>query len=176
MMKKTQLIISPKTKVLQLIETYPQLEEVLISYVPAFKKLKNPILRRTVAKIATLQQAASIGNVKVGDLINHLRKEVGQDLVNNEMDNPYNTQIPDWFDEARIVQELDVRDMLAAGEHPVNQVMADLKKLPANSIYKMIAPFLPAPLIDKASSIDAKHWVVKEKEDFFIIYFIMTGK
>ena len=46
------LIISPKTKVLQLIETYPQLEDVLIEYAPAFKKLKNPVLRKTVAKIA----------------------------------------------------------------------------------------------------------------------------
>jgi hypothetical protein len=175
-MKKNHIVISPKTKVLQLIETYPELEDVLIDYVPAFKKLKNPILRRTVAKIATLQQAASIGNVNVGDLINHLRKEVGQDLVKNETDNTYNTQQPEWFDTTKIVQELDVRDMLAAGEHPVNQVMADLKKLPPDSIYKMIAPFLPAPLIDKASSIDAKHWVVKEREDLFIIYFLMRGK
>lgn len=173
-MDKKQIVISPKTKVLQLIETYPELEDILINYVPAFKKLKNPILRKTVAKIATLQQAASIGNVNVGDLINHLRKEVGQDLVKSEIDNPYNTQQPEWFDTAKIIQELDVRDMLAAGEHPVNQVMADLKKLPANSIYKMIAPFLPAPLIDKASSIEARHWVVKEKEDLFIIYFHMV--
>ena len=172
-MKQNHIIISPKTKILHLIETYPELEDVLISYVPAFKKLKNPILRKTVAKIATLQQAASIGNVNVGDLINHLRKEVGQDLVETEIENPYNTKRPDWFDEKRIVQELDVRDMLAAGEHPVNQVMADLKKLATGSIYKMIAPFLPAPLIDKASSINASHWVVKEREDLFVIYFIM---
>ncbi len=34
----------------------------------AFKKLKNPVLKRTVAKIATLQQAATVGNVKVEDL------------------------------------------------------------------------------------------------------------
>jgi hypothetical protein len=73
-MEKNQIIITPKTKVLQLIEAYPQLEDVLIAYVPAFKKLKNPVLRKTVAKIATLQQAASIGNVQVSDLINHLRK------------------------------------------------------------------------------------------------------
>lgn len=170
-MEKKQLIISPKTKVLQLIETYPELEDVLINYVPAFKKLKNPILRKTVAKIATLQQAASIGNVKVGDLINHLRKEVGQELINNEVNNPYNTLQPDWFNEASIVQELDVRDMLAAGEHPVNQVLADLKKLPGNSIYKMTAPFLPAPLIDKASSLEYNHYVVKESDNLFFVYF-----
>jgi len=170
-MEKKQLIISPKTKVLQLIETYPELEDVLINYVPAFKKLKNPILRKTVAKIATLQQAASIGNVKVGDLINHLRKEVGQELISDELDNPYNTVKPDWFNESLIAQEFDVREMLAAGEHPVNQVMSDLKKLSVNSIYKMIAPFLPAPLIDKATSLNVKHWVVKKSDQLFFIYF-----
>ena len=174
-MEKKQIIISPKTKVLQLIETYPELEEVLINYVPAFKKLKNPILRKTVAKIATLQQAASIGNVNVGDLINHLRKEVGQELMASEINNPYNTQQPNWFNESNIVQELDVREMLAAGEHPVNQVMADLKKLPDNSIYKMTAPFLPAPLIDKASSLKFKHYVVKESDNLFFIYFFKSN-
>ena len=62
-MDQNKIIISPKTKVLALIEAYPQLENTLISYVPVFEKLKNPVLRRTVAKIATLQQAAVIGNV-----------------------------------------------------------------------------------------------------------------
>ena len=63
-MENNKLVISPKTKVLQLIEAYPQLEEVLINYLPAFKKLKNPVLRKTVAKITTLQQASIVGNVK----------------------------------------------------------------------------------------------------------------
>jgi len=170
-MEKRKLIISPKTKVLQLIEAYPELEEVLINYVPAFRKLKNPILRKTVAKIATLQQAASIGNVKVGDLINHLRKEVGQELASEESDSPYNLEKPAWFNDRLVAQELDVRDMLAAGEHPVNQVMADLKKLLEKSIYKLIAPFLPAPLIDKATSLEVKHWVVKERDDLFSVFF-----
>src|SRR4030042_5540134 len=102
-----QLIITPKTKVLQPTEAYPQLEDVLIGYVPAFKKLKNPILRNTVAKIATLQQAAAVGNVKIEDLINRLRKEVGQDLISGTEDTVYTISKPDWFSESKIVNELD---------------------------------------------------------------------
>ncbi len=166
-----QLIITPKTKVLQLIETYPKLEDVLIEYVPAFKKLKNPVLRKTVARIATLQQAASIGNVKVEGLINRLRKEVGQELFAAVTGSEYNFNRPDWFHEDKITTEFDVREMLAAGEHPVNQVIADLHKMEPGSVYKLIAPFLPAPLIDKASSLQAKHWIVKESEKLFIIFF-----
>ena len=44
---ENKLIITPKTKVLQLIEAYPELEEVLISKVPAFEKLRNPLLKNT---------------------------------------------------------------------------------------------------------------------------------
>lgn len=166
-----QLIITPKTKVLQLIEAYPQLEDVLIGYVPAFKKLKNPILRNTVAKIATLQQAAAVGNVKIEDLINRLRKEVGQDLISGTEDTVYIISKPDWFSESKIVNELDVREMLSKGEQPVNQVIADLNQLPKGSIYKVIAPFLTAPLIDKATSLGLKHWVKKESEGLFMIFF-----
>ncbi len=167
----SDLIITPKTKVLQMLEAYPQLEDVLIEYAPPFKKLKNPVLRKTVAKIATLQQAAAIGNVKVEDLINRLRKEVGQDLISAESAKVYNTTKPDWYARERIVTKFNASEMLAAGEHPVNQVMADLKNLDKEKIYHLIAPFLPAPLIDKATSLLFQHWVEKTDEENYNIYF-----
>ena len=167
----TELIITPKTKVLHLIETYPQLEEVLIQYAPAFKKLKNPALRKTVARIATLQQAAAIGNVKVEDLINHLRKEVGQDLFAGESGATYTTHKPGWFSQELIETKFDAKEMLASGEQPVNQVIADLNNMNNGKIYKLVAPFLPAPLIDKASSLNLKHWVEKLDNQNFNIYF-----
>ncbi len=170
-MEKEQLIITPKTKVLELIEAYPHLEDILIKYVPAFSKLKNPLLRRTVAKIATLQQAASIGNVKTGDLINLLRKEVGQELINTGNETAYNTKKPSWFEETLIEKEFDIREMLAAGEQPVNQVISDLSHLNKGKIYKLTSPFLPAPLIDKAISLKIDHWVLKEVENLVLVYF-----
>jgi hypothetical protein len=175
-MKESTLIITPKTKVLQLIENYPQLEDILIGYAPAFKKLKNPVLRKTVAKIATLQQAASIGNVKVEDLINHLRREAGQDLYVDSGDSAYTIHRPEWFDERNLENELNASEMLEAGEHPVNQVIADLKKLSKGKIYKLKAPFLPAPIIDKATSLNFKHWVDKKSEDEVNVYFYNTEK
>lgn len=164
-------IITPKTKVLELIETYPQLENVLIEYAPAFKNLKNPILRRTVAKIATLQQAASIGGVKTEELINRLRKEVGQENITGDAGTEYNYQKPAWFAEEKIALRFNASEMLAAGEHPVNQVITDLKQLEDGKIYEMKAPFLTAPLIDKATSLGLKHWVDKKSEEEYFIYF-----
>ena len=166
-----KLIITPKTKVLELIETYPQLEDVLIEYAPAFKNLKNPVLRRTVAKIATLQQAAAIGGVKTEELINRLRKEVGQEIITGEAGSQYNYLKPGWFAAEKVVKQFNASEMLAAGEHPVNQVIADLNHLEEGKIYLLLAPFLTAPLIDKATSLGLKHWVDQKSDDEFLIYF-----
>jgi hypothetical protein len=171
MPKMTELIITPKSKVAELTGAYPQLEQVLIDYVPAFEKLKNPVLRKTVARITTLQQAATIGGVSVEDLINHLRKEVGQDRFVGAAAAAYTTEQPDWFSETRVVAELDAKGMLAAGEQPVNQVIADLNALEPGDIYRLVAPFMPAPLVDKASSLGISHWVIPQGDQELVIYF-----
>jgi uncharacterized protein (DUF2249 family) len=172
-MKKEELIITPKTKVFDIIEAYPELENILITYVPTFEKLKNPVLRRTVGKVATLQQAAIIGNVNIGELVNHLREKIGQNAEEIISENQqYNYQKPEWFDQNKVTVQFDVREMLANGEHPVAQVMEDLKKQKEDEIYQLIAPFLPVPLIDKASSLNFIHWIKKENDELYFIYFI----
>lgn len=167
-----ELIITPKSKVMDIINAYPELENEIINYVPAFEKLKNPLLRHTVAKVATLQQAATIGNVDVSVLVNHLRGIIGQSADSIQpQEGQYNYLQPAWFDTNEIEQEFDVREMLARGEHPVAQVIEDLKHLPENKIYKMIASFLPVPLIDKASGLGFTHWIQQQGEEVFVIYF-----
>lgn len=171
-----QLIITPKTKISDLLDAYPQLEDLLIEMAPPFKKLKNPVLRKTIARITTISQAATIGNLNVEELVNKLRGEVGQNLADVEPDGgvTFNLQQPGWFDNSKVVEEIDTRDMLHAGEQPVHVVLAGVKKLKQGEILKVIAPFLPAPLIEKASSLGAGHWVNQLGEEFFEIYFLAS--
>jgi hypothetical protein len=35
----------------------------------------------------------------------------------------------------------------------------------------VIAPFLPAPLIDKATSLNINHWIDKKADELYVIYF-----
>ncbi len=170
-----QLIITPKTKIYDLLSAYPQLEDVLISRAPQFKKLRNPILRKTVAKVTSLQQAATIGGIKTEELVNHLRQHVGQTSVDSiEVENStYNINKPDWFDEKKVVENIDIREMLNAGEQPVHEVMTAIKKLGASKILKVIAPFIPAPLIDKSLSMNYKHWLSKTEDNEVIVYFMV---
>ena len=165
-------IINPRTKILQLIESYPELEEVLIAEVPAFSKLKNPVLRKTVARITNLQQAAIVGQVEVDYLINLLRKHVGQEAFLSDSESEgVQTEKPEWMEDAPLFRSLNAKPMLEAGEHPIAMVIEGLKSMPEGQLYMVEAPFIPAPLIEKASSIGFTHWVEKKDESSWNIWF-----
>lgn len=143
-----KLDITPKTLVGDLLKNYPQLEDKLIEIAPVFKKLKNPVLRRTVAKVTTLKQAAVVGGVSLSLLINELRKEAGMD--NSEIEDDIFESIkpkPVWVEENKIVKEYDAREDLENGNHPAAKVTKEILELKENENYLLITPFVPAPLI-----------------------------
>lgn len=168
-------LITPKTRLVEILENFPGLEDRLIEIVPTFKKLKNPVLRNTVAKIATVQQAARIAGMPVDQLVTILRKEADQELEGLDH-NPDNYDLkyetPEWFDESKVSQSIDLGPFLDAGEHPVHQVIADLKTLKDGELYEVKAPFLPAPLIDKGISLGFLHFVKKLDGGAVKVYFI----
>jgi len=167
------LIITPKTKIYDLLEAYPQLEEVLIAAAPEFKKLRNPVLRKTIARITNIGQAATIGGLNVEELVNRLREKVGQGSVEqiDETGDKYVTSKPEWFDRGKVVNTIDIREMLNRGEQPVHEVLSSIKKLNDNEMLEIIAPFIPAPLLDKSMSLEYKHWLDKGDGKVFTIYF-----
>ena len=168
-----KLVITPKTKIHDLLEVYPDLEELLIDSAPQFKKLKNPLLRRTIARITTLGQAATIGGINVEELINALRDAVGQGALTSfeNKQGSYITVRPGWFYEEGIARTIDIREMLHAGEQPVHEVLSAIKKLEEQEILEIIAPFVPAPLIDKAEGLDYNHWIDEKGPEEFFVYF-----
>ena len=150
------MLITPQTKVGELLKAYPELEEVLISIAPAFRKLRNPVLLRTVARVTSLAQAARVGGVSVTELVKHLRGAVGQPDFETPSEDTVSrgspASAPDWFDSNKVTKSFDARPMIDAGEQPFGRVLGDLDKLPAGEIYELITPFEPAPLNDKAAT------------------------
>jgi uncharacterized protein (DUF2249 family) len=168
-----KLIITPKTKIYDLLEAYPELEDILISSAPEFKKLKNPILRRTITRITNIGQAAAIGGLNVEEMVNRLREKVGQGNIEqlDDTGTKYVTLRPGWFKKEAIVNTINIGEMLNRDEQPVHEVMAAIKKLNENEILEIIAPFIPAPLLDKTLSLNYKHWLDKKAEGDFRVYF-----
>jgi uncharacterized protein (DUF2249 family) len=159
--------IIPETKVGDLIKNYPQLEDELIRLAPVFAKLKNPILRKTVARVATLRQAAQVGNIQIGHLINSLRQAagVGESIVSEDVGKTGLVPKPEWLNEMNIAVTFDSREMIARGNQSLGHVMKELRKLNPGQIYKLVTPFYPAPLIDKVKSDGFEVWsITKNKE------------
>ncbi len=149
-MNTEKLIITPKTKVGEVLDAYPQLEAVLLELSPSFAKLKNPILRKTVAKVASLQQAAVVGGLKVDELVNRLRKEVGQGTLNETAgEGSYISQTrPEWFNEAKIKQRFDATPVINSGGSPMAEILKIAQNLNPGEILELKTPFVPAPIID----------------------------
>jgi hypothetical protein len=138
------------------LDAYPEVENILLEMSSGFAKLKNPILRRTVAIVANLRQAAELGKVPLGKLINLLRQAVGQDewWENISEDSNKKAGIPTWVSAGKINKSIDARSMLDAGEQPVTLVLKELSLLPEGKLVELITPFLPTPLIDLAKKKD----------------------
>jgi hypothetical protein len=139
--------ITPQTMVSDLLENYPELEDKLIEISPIFEKLKNPILRKTVAKVANLKQAATIGNVSIGDLINQLRDAAGLNKMTVEEEAQQKQSKPDWVKKEKVKFEYDAFIDLENGIHPAGKVTKEIHDLNGDELYLLSTPFVPAPLI-----------------------------
>ena len=68
--------ITPKTTVHTLLKEYPFLLDFLADYHPEFKKLTNPVLRRTVGRMATLDAVAAQADVPLNQLMIDVAAEI----------------------------------------------------------------------------------------------------
>ena len=145
-----KLLITPQTRVGEFLDNYPELEELLISSSPTFEKLRNPVLRRTIGRVATFQQIAVVGNIQLETIINSLRNTAGQNQTNETMSTNNNLhEKPEWFDTSSISETLDARELLQAGQHPLAEVIKKTSGLQADQVFELITPFAPMPLIEK---------------------------
>jgi hypothetical protein len=142
--------ILPSTKVAALLDRYPELEDVLIGLAPPFKKLKNPFLRKGVARVASLKQAAAVGGMPVGTLVNKLRAVVGQPPIasdNADERTAYFSSRPEWFDAAKVVDSID-ESASDPDKMPVVTVLRRATLLNHGEILELVTNFLPAPGIE----------------------------
>jgi hypothetical protein len=69
------MILDKKTKIGELLKEYPFLIEFLPTLSPVYKKLRNPVLRRTLGRTATLEMIAEMGEIELSTLISKIKIE-----------------------------------------------------------------------------------------------------
>jgi hypothetical protein len=138
--------IGPDTKVGPLIDAYPALEDVLISLVPPFARMKDPIVREAVAKHTTLAQAARLGGIPVQGFVRKLSEAIGQ-TGSTQDESADGADKPAWVLRGRIAYDLNGDEMLQAGVHPLARVRMCVTNLKPGEIARLITSFQPEPLI-----------------------------
>ena len=171
--------IRPDTRIGDLVKEHPALLEVLADYAPAFEKLRNPLLRRTVGRLATLAQAARLGEVDLADLLRTLREEVGQPqpqvgaqcvAAEGAGDGPLplsaaTPRRPDWLDGAQVASRLDARPLHARGENPLPLIVQAARDVPAGQVLVLDNNFEPLPLYDVLGRLGFVPWAQRQGAD-----------
>ena len=145
--------VTADTTIARALAADPDLVDRLIAFNPVFRKLKNPILRRTMARLASFADAARVAGVPLQtllDVANGARIATPPCVApqNAEAQAAANAAAPDWvatFDRAAAAS-LDVRPLLSSGGDPFAKIMGVVAKLAPCAVLVLEAPFDPAPL------------------------------
>jgi hypothetical protein len=144
--------ITPETKIGPLLDAYPQLEEVLLAQAPMFGKLKNPVLRRTVARVATLDSAARMAGLSPRELVTTLRRAAGLEspLVSCPEQRPAEDEQsqPPWVASAPVVTTIDAERLLESGQTPLPEILRAATALAPGTQLEILTSFRPEPLLD----------------------------
>lgn len=165
--------IKPTTRVHDLLEAYPELEETLIKMAPVFKKLRNPILRRSVAKVATMKHIASVANIPLTELINKLRTAVGQEkTLETYVDENYFLDQPDWFSPDKIALSINEEKLENKDQMTLVTILLEARNVKKGEIIELITTFLPAPGIDILKSKGYLVWSQRSENGIVKSYFL----
>lgn len=151
-----------------------RLLDVFVAASPVFEKLRNAAMRKTMARLVTVEQAARIAGVDAGDLVARLNDALDgaapPPAAHSEVVLP---PIPDALTSLpseRIV-ECDVREELRAGIEPFRRILDAARALPIGSVLRVRADFEPAPLYAVLARHGLGHATERLADDDWRVWF-----
>jgi uncharacterized protein (DUF2249 family) len=167
-------------KISKVLETYPQLLDVLVDLTPAFRKLRNPMLRRVQTRLVTVQQAAGIAGIDPAELVRTLNAHVGlgpQGTVDayDDAAAPGVAARPAWFGKVPVSQTLDVRPMIEQGQEPFRLITIAARAVPPGDVLRLVVGFEPLPLYDALERQGFEHWGEQAADGVWTVEFRRTS-
>lgn len=149
-MSSATIPISPSDKVSDVLARDESLVEVFVRAAPHFGKLRNRAMRRVMARLVTVEQAARTANIPAERLVRELNAALGlADGRTRSESTPNASRVASSDDRhpgSAPVVELDVRDDLRSGREPFSRIMRAVAALRADEILHLRAIFEPVPL------------------------------
>lgn len=155
--------------------------DVLLAASPSFSHLRNPLLRKTMAKLATVEHAARVARIDPQDLLTRLNAALAGEAVPDEpirrTDAPVEPTLP--LSLARLsaeeIVECDVRADLRAGREPLNTIMAAARRVGPGQALRLRAIFEPVPLYPVLARKGFTHFTERVADDDWCVWFWHSG-
>lgn len=175
--------ITATERISSVLKRDEKLVEVLVAFSPTFSKLKNPIMRRTMAALVTVEQAAQIAGVDARALVDRLNQALGESPASGseseaiEHDASTSTEPPTEVpEELKAIPEAqriecDVREDLRAGREPFQKIMAAVKSVSPGQVLRVRATFEPVPLYSVLGKRGLEHFTERLADDDWRIWF-----
>jgi uncharacterized protein (DUF2249 family) len=134
----------------EVLRRYPELLDELLRASPAFGHLRNPLVRRVQARLATVAHAARVAGLEPAELVRRLNEAAGltpavdaERVAAPDVDaGAHAAPGPD----APVAAEVDARPILARGEEPFAAIVAAAAGVPVGQALRLLVGFEPVPL------------------------------
>lgn len=142
---------------------------------PAFQKLKNPLLRKTLPSLVTVAQAARMGGLNPEELVARLNRALGVEarpgvLGAGEAESLLGTPPPSWVS-APLGFHLDVRPILEEGGEPFQAIMPAAKEVKPGERLVLKVLFEPIPLYKVLGKQGFVAWCERLGERHYRVHF-----
>lgn len=172
--------IKASDKLQSLFERDERLIDVIASHSPQLAKLRNSPMRRIMARVTTVSQAARLCNMPAETLVHDLNEILGIKTVTRlateaesaTADTDDLSPVPSFANAV----ELDVRAELSKGGEPFSRIMAAVANLRSDDVLHLRAPFEPVPLFGVMEKRGFGHKVEKHADDDWSVWFFRQTK
>jgi uncharacterized protein (DUF2249 family) len=173
-----EALITRHTRLSHLFRHYPALLEVMMAQSPHFERLRNPLLRRALTPVTSIEQAARIAGLDIEQLVETLCRAVGQ---RSPVDEPgellelSDGDRPGWLG-APLAAVLDVREQQQRGEPVLRPILDLARTVPLGSQWVLLNTFDPLPLYAVLRKQGFVGWTTQRGEDDWEIHFFRQGE
>ena len=166
--------VTAKDRVSDVLARDEGLVELFVRHASHFSKLRNRALRKVMARLVTVEDAARIAGIGADALVRELNEALGLDATPagaaaqavGAIVEATATHPP-----AAPVVEVDVREDLRAGREPFSKIMSAVAALRPGEVLHLRAIFEPAPLFGVLAKRGFAHEAVAHAPDDWSIWF-----
>jgi TusA-related sulfurtransferase len=189
------MVIQPTDRVSDVLARNEALVEVFAAAAAPFERLRNPALRKVMARLVTVEQAARVAGIDPEQLLRTLNEAAGSDpgpaapesAVAPAADAapPASSGLPVLPGSSpaaeppaallavspQAIIDLDVREDLRNGNEPFSRIMAARRELAPDGALRLRAIFEPVPLYSVLGKQGLSHWTDRLADDDWIVWF-----